>query len=326
MGLALGGAALLVGGEGLGAALAVGGVGLALLWAWGADLLWGVRGPILRVALLAGLLGGGLGFALGGGGLAWVWAGVVGLLVAQARWMLALPEAWARLRLWRLEAWAVLLVLAGLVRVPVPLWPEGFPWLALAQMLLLCLAALAWGLRYAGVRVLGAGALVFALGLGVEVIGSRTGLPFGSYTYEGAPGPRLLGVPLIVPMGWFALGLSAHLLAGGRPGRAGLLLVAWDLGLEALMTAQGYWRWYDPHPLWYGAPLQNYLAWFGVGYSISWLYGRLLPGLREGFGWAYRLEALFLPVGLALMGFWPAALASGLAMNALAAWGGVRGR
>ena len=68
--------------------------------------------------------------------------------------------------------------------------------------------------------------------------------------------------------------------------------------------------------------MQNYLAWFAVGYVISWMYGRLGPELHRNrsFAWAYRLEALFIPVGLALFGLWPAALVCGLAMNLLA-WG-----
>jgi putative membrane protein len=133
----------------------------------------------------------------------------------------------------------------------------------------------------------------------------------------------LLGVPLIVPLGWFGMVLAAHVLAGGRPWLTGLLVVAWDLGLEALMPHKGYWAWQDPDPLWYGAPLQNYLSWFAVGALLSWVYLRLGPELRRGTGlaWAYRLEALFMPVGLALFGLWPAALVCGVAMNALAWWG-----
>jgi putative membrane protein len=120
-------------------------------------------------------------------------------------------------------------------------------------------------------------------------------------------------------LGWFALVFSAHLLAGGRPWRTGLLVLAWDTGLEALMTAKGYWVWHDPSPLWYGAPPQNYLAWFMVGSLLSLLFSRMAPCPRDGgFAWAYRLEALFVPTGLALLGLWPAALVCGLAMNLLA--------
>jgi putative membrane protein len=327
MGLALLGAVLLVLGWGglLGAALALWGCALALLAVWGGDLLWPGRRVLLAVGGVAGLLVGGVGALLNGVGGLWVWALLAATATAQTLWLLTEPQAQTRLRWLRqhLEPWMALLALAVLVRIPVPLWPEGFPLISLVQMLLISLAALWWGWAQVGVRVVWLAGLAFALGLGVELLGSRTGIPFGLYTYEGAPPPTLEGVPLIVPLGWFSLVLSAHVLAGGRPWRTGLLVVAWDLGLEALMPAQGYWTWQDPSPLWYGAPIQNYLAWFAVGFVISWMYGRLGPALHRNraFAWAYRLEALFLPLGLALLGLWPAAVVCGLAMNLLA-WSG----
>lgn len=324
VGLALLGAVLLVlGWNGLlGAALAVWGCGLALLAVWGGDLLWAARRTLAVVAGGALLIGGGLSWLAGGRAELGVWAVLAATVAAQALWLLRQPEALARL--WwlqtHLKPWMVLLALAVLVRIPVPLWPEGFALISLVQMSLISLAALWWGFGQVGARIGLLFGLAFALGLGVELLGSKTGLPFGFYTYQGAPPPTVLGVPLIVPLGWFVLVLSAHGLAGGRPWLTGLMVVAWDLGLEALMPARGYWTWQDPHPLWYGAPLQNYLAWFGMGFVISWMYGRLGPGLHRdrSFGWAYRLEALFIPVGLALFGLWPAALVCGLAMNLLA--------
>ncbi|WP_223299768.1 carotenoid biosynthesis protein [Meiothermus taiwanensis] len=324
MGLALLGAALLVLGWGglLGAALAGWGCGLALLAVWGGDLLWAGRRVLLLASGAAALLAGGVGWLFYQSPALVVWALLVSTATAQALWLIAQPEARARLRGLRqhLQPWRVLLALAVLVRIPVPLWPEGFPLIGTVQMLLISLAALLWGWGRVGVRIVLLAVLAFALGLGVELLGSQTGFPFGLYTYQGAPQPAIAGVPLIVPLGWFALVLSAHVLAGGQPWRTGLLVVAWDLGLEALMPAQGYWTWQDPNPLWYGAPIQNYLAWFVVGYAISWMYRRLGPSLHQdgAFAWAYRLEALFLPVGLALLGLWPGALVCGLAMNGLA--------
>jgi putative membrane protein len=324
MGLALLGAVLLVLGWGglLGAALAGWGCVLALLAAWGGDLLWAGRRVWLVASGAAALLAGGVGWLFYQSPALGIWAVLAATATAQALWLMAQSEARTRLGGLRqhLQPWMLPLALAVLVRIPVPLWPEGFPLISLVQMLLISLAALLWGWGRVGVRIVLLAVLAFALGLGVELLGSQTGFPFGLYSYQGAPQPTIGGVPLIVPLGWFALVLSAHVLAGGRPWRTGLLVVAWDLGLEALMTAQGYWAWQDPNPLWYGAPIQNYLAWFAVGYAISWIYRRLGPRLHQdgAFAWAYRLEALFLPVGLALLGLWPAALLCGLAMNGLA--------
>lgn len=325
--VALVGAILWLGGAErvLAGSLAILGSLLAGLALWGGDLLWAARVRLGWVAALALLVGGGAAALLALPPSAWVLAGLLGTLLAQAVWLMGNREARARLRwLWRrTRGWMVLLAFSALIRIPVPLWPEGFAPVSLLQMSLIGLAAILWAWREVGPRILLMGGVAFSLGLGVELLGSRTGFPFGHYSYASAPPPTLLGVPLIVPLGWFGMVLSAHVLAGGRSWLSGLLVVAWDLGLEALMPLKGYWAWQDPHPLWYGAPLGNYLSWFAVGGVLSWVYRQLGPGLhqRRGLAWAYRLEALFLPVGLALLGLWPAALVCGVAMNALAWWG-----
>lgn len=325
--LALVGAVLWVGGSErlLAGSLAFFGFLLALLALWGGDLLWAARFRLGWVAALALWVGSGATLLLGLPPSSLALAGLLGVFGAQAIGLMGNLEARARLLwLWQqTRGWMVLLALSVLIRIPVPLWPEGFALVSLMQMSLIGLAAILWGWEKVGPRILLMGGAAFFLGLGIELLGSRSGFPFGHYSYASAPPPTLLGVPLIVPLGWFGMVLAAHGLALGRPWLTGLLVVAWDLGLEALMPSQGYWVWQDPHPLWYGAPLQNYLAWFAMGATLSWMYLRLGQGLLLGGGlaWAYRLEGLFLPMGLALFGLWPAALACGVAMNALAWWG-----
>ncbi|RYM36302.1 carotenoid biosynthesis protein, partial [Meiothermus sp. PNK-Is4] len=326
---ALVGAVLWVGGSErvLAGSLALFGSLLALLAFWGGDLLWTARVQIGWTIALALLVGGGATSLLALPPSALALAGLLGAFLAQAVWLMENREARARLSrlLRRTRLWMVPLALSALVRVPVPLWPEGFALMSLLQMSLVTLAAVLWAWEKVGPRILLMGGAAFVLGLGVELLGSRSGFPFGLYSYASAPPPTLLGVPLIVLLGWFGMVLAAHVLAGGRPWLTGWLVVAWDLGLEALMPSQGYWVWQDPHPLWYGAPLQNYLSWFAMGAFLSWIYRNLAPELphESGLAWAYRLEGLFLPMGLALFGLWPAALVCGVAMNALA-WRGVR--
>ena len=291
--------------------------------------MWASRARLGGLVGLSLLVGGGAVTVLALPPSALVLAGLLGASVAQAVGLAGSKAARARLSRLRQQTrpWMVLLVLSALVRIPVPLWPAGFAPVSLLQMGLIGLAAILWAWGKVGPRILLMGGVAFGLGWGVELLGSRTGFPFGLYSYAAAPPPTLLGVPLIVPLGWFGVVLAAHVLAGGRPWLTGLLVVAWDLGLEALMPLNGYWLWQDPHPLWYGAPLENYLSWFVVGALLSWVYLRLGPELQRGPGlaWAYRLDALFMPVGLALFGLWPAALVCGVAMNALA-WRGLRSR
>jgi uncharacterized membrane protein len=110
-------------------------------------------------------------------------------------------------------------------------------------------------------------------GLLVEAVGVATGFPFGGYDYSGQLGPRLFGVPLIIPLAWTWMAWPAWLAAGrltGRPSArvvlAGVGLAAWDLFLDPQMVAEGYWTWRDPGPALPGVPgvpVGNYLGWMG---------------------------------------------------------------
>jgi putative membrane protein len=136
-----------------------------------------------------------------------------------------------------------------------------------------------------GVPAAGALVLVAAVGgLLVEALGLHTGLPFGGYAYTAALGPRLLGVPLVVPLAWAWMAWPAWLVAArlvGNPvlriGVAGWALAAWDLFLDPQMVAAGYWHWDHPRPGIGGAPFTNYLGWLGVAVVMMALLARLAP-------------------------------------------------
>ncbi|SIQ41681.1 carotenoid biosynthesis protein [Micromonospora avicenniae] len=126
-------------------------------------------------------------------------------------------------------------------------------------------------------------------GFAVEAVGVATGVPFGSYDYSGELGPKVAGVPLIIPLAWTWMAWPAWLAAvrlstapagpptghpvrGPAAGRLALRRVAlaavglatWDLFLDPQMVAEGYWRWRDAVPALPGlpgVPLSNYLGW-----------------------------------------------------------------
>jgi putative membrane protein len=110
-------------------------------------------------------------------------------------------------------------------------------------------------------------------GFAVEAVGVATGFPFGTYDYSGQLGPKVLGVPLIIPLAWTWMAwpawLAALRLARGRAARivlAAVGLAAWDLFLDPQMVAEGYWRWLDATPALPGVPgipVGNYLGWLG---------------------------------------------------------------
>ncbi|MEU1589431.1 carotenoid biosynthesis protein [Micromonospora sp. NPDC005710] len=148
-------------------------------------------------------------------------------------------------------------------------------------------ALLSRGLRVAAALV----AVATGGGFAIEAIGVATGVPFGSYDYSGELGPKLAGVPLIIPLAWTWMAWPAWLAAvrltggnhtaadgggstaGGGPtvgrwvGRIALAtvgLASWDLFLDPQMVAEGYWVWRDATPALpglAGIPVSNYLGW-----------------------------------------------------------------
>lgn len=133
----------------------------------------------------------------------------------------------------------------------------------------------------------GAAAAVTAAGTTVvERVGTRTGLPFGRYEYTAALQPQVAGVPAIVPLAWFGMGLpareAAHAALGdrSRPATRVVLgaaaLTAWDLFLDPQMVGEGYWRW-ARRGIYRGIPLGNFAGWFVTSLGVMAALELLLP-------------------------------------------------
>lgn len=170
--------------------------------------------------------------------------------------------------------WALLGVLI-LTQISYPLTGDGTrAALTVLTVVLGYLLSVSHALLTRGVRA--AGALIATttlFGFVVEAVGVATGFPFGTYDYSGRLGPKLLGVPLIIPLAWTWMAwpawLAALRLARSRPARITLAaagLAAWDLFLDPQMVAEGYWSWRSPTPALPGVPgvpIGNYLGWLG---------------------------------------------------------------
>lgn len=130
--------------------------------------------------------------------------------------------------------------------------------------------------------------LAITVGLGwlVEAVGTATGFPFGAYEYTDALGPRLLAVPLLIPLAWSMMAYPC-LLAVRRltPSRwrqvlvGGWLFASWDLFLDPQMVGQGYWIWERVEVALPGIPeipLQNFAGWLAVALLLMALL-QLLP-------------------------------------------------
>lgn len=148
----------------------------------------------------------------------------------------------------------------------------------------LVLAVSTWGTG----RALGAFAFVAGATLLVERVGSTTSFPFGEYDYTAALEPTVGGVPAIVPLAWFAMGVPAlevgHAIARSRAvavlvGAAAL--TAWDLFLDPQMVEEGYWRW-AVDGAYEGIPLSNYAGWLGTGVVVLAVVDRMRPAGPAG--------------------------------------------
>ncbi len=116
----------------------------------------------------------------------------------------------------------------------------------------------------------------------IEYAGVVTGKVFGPYEYGPTLQPQLLAVPISIGFAWLGMLLSSAaimqkllkdrkindvLFASG----IALFMVLFDLVMEPAAVALNYWNWFGA-----SIPLQNYAAWFGIGFLLAML------GLKNG--------------------------------------------
>ncbi len=139
-------------------------------------------------------------------------------------------------------------------------------------------AAISRGLRFAaGLLLISAG-----IGFGAEVVGTATGWPFGEYHYAATLGPRLGGVPVIIPLAWTMMAYPA-LLVGRRIASspvwsllaATVAFASWDLFLDPQMVQAGHWHFAANGPALNAIPLSNTAGWMLVAFVIMGLLQRL---------------------------------------------------
>jgi putative membrane protein len=217
-----------------------------------------------------------------------------------------------------------------LAQVAYPLTPRGSARdaLTVATVLLFAAASLTHaGLTRGPRAALGLLAVAGGGGLLAEALGVATGVPFGSYDYAGTLGPRLLGVPVVIPLAWVMMAWPAYLV-GARLGRtragrvavAAAALASWDLFLDPQMVDAGHWRWADPTPALPGVgtvPLTNYAGWALVALLIMVVLDRAVPvepSTVDTVPYALYLWTYFSSV---------LALAAFFGLPAAAAWGAV---
>ncbi len=149
-------------------------------------------------------------------------------------------------------------------------------------------------------------ALSFTTGLIFEIVGVNYAEIFGGhYVYNIDANPRILDVPLLIPLIWAGFiyagcsivsSFSVWLNRGGfgtiqrrtmhkLPFAAlgAFVVLAIDLIMEPLQVASGNWRWLDSGS-YFNIPAGNFLGWFLVAFLSTFIFLILqdyLPGQRQ---------------------------------------------
>ena len=222
----------------------------------------------------------------------------------------------------------------------------GISYAGSLHILLGAAAVLLFGLFLAGTRK----TLIFfvvatTIPLGMELLGTSTGFPFGPYSYTSFLGFKIAGlVPYSIPLSWFYIGFTSFVLANVIVARLGqghrtvwslvlgvYFLTAWDLSLDPAMASQSlpihFWIWHQSGP-YFGMPISNLVGWSLTGLvymglsRLLWRRNLATSSIaawfpigvyvaNTGFAIALDLSAgLWIPVLIAVvLGLMPASLA-----------------
>jgi bisanhydrobacterioruberin hydratase len=153
------------------------------------------------------------------------------------------------------------------------------------------LAFLIWGEENKNGKIWLALVLAGVAGWAVEAVGTNTGLLFGDYSYGGTLGWKIAETPIMMAVNWamliyIVISICNYFIFSWQQGLCrrmvtaiigATLMVSLDFLIEPAAVAFDFWRWEISNGnSFFVAPMQNYLAWWG----ISWV---LIFGLQPLF-------------------------------------------
>ncbi|HKL40114.1 MAG TPA: carotenoid biosynthesis protein [Cryomorphaceae bacterium] len=116
--------------------------------------------------------------------------------------------------------------------------------------------------------------VIWLFGYAVEIIGVKTGFPFGDYSYSEVLGWNFFEVPPLIGINWLIIIWSAHSIARTfmvpknlRWLITALLAVGMDFVIEPVAIEYEFWYWASEAP-----PLQNYISWFVVASFMAVIF------------------------------------------------------
>ena len=108
--------------------------------------------------------------------------------------------------------------------------------------------------------------LIFLLGFFFELIGVKTGILFGEYSYGDTLGFKVLNIPLVIGLNWAVLSLATYSLFSHFLNNkymliifSSLSMVLLDLIIEPVAIKFSFWSWSTT-----SVPIQNYIMWFFI--------------------------------------------------------------
>ena len=123
----------------------------------------------------------------------------------------------------------------------------------------------------------------FLIGFFTEVLGVKTGLIFGDYSYGETLGFKVLNVPLSIGLNWAILiyisGIVSNKLSGNfwlRISIGSFIMVLLDFLIEPAAIDFDFWIWNSPN-----IPIQNYFGWFILSLLIHSIFQKLDFGKRN---------------------------------------------
>jgi putative membrane protein len=171
-------------------------------------------------------------------------------------------------------------------------------------------ALLTFGARYAFTYL----GITLTFGYFIELIGVKSGWPFGIYSYDSSLGLQIFDVPLVVPFAWAMIAhpilCAARRVAGNWVFLyGGFALMAYDLFLDPQMVSAGRWKWEvtGSHvPFTPEVPLSNAVGWLLSGMALIALLHLALPRERR------KVSAGFAAIDIFLIWTWFAGVISNL--------------
>ncbi len=119
--------------------------------------------------------------------------------------------------------------------------------------------------------------ITFFISFFIEVVGVRTGIIFGNYSYGATLGLKVFNVPIIIGANWMMLTycvgvicnkINASVLLKSMLGSS--ILVMFDYVLEPVAIKYNYWNWNSAD-----VPFQNYVGWFVVSFLFLLFFNNL---------------------------------------------------